>query len=70
MDFNIFWDFIVFEFVQVIGFNLFGLSVANFIEISVGFFNMMWEVEDCSMINDGEGVIFDDCDNICWLVIF
>ena len=69
-DFNILWDSTAFEFVQVTGFNLPGLSAANFTETSAGSLNMMWEVEDCSTINDGEGVTLDDCDNTCRPVIF
>ncbi|MEQ8705196.1 MAG: gliding motility-associated C-terminal domain-containing protein [Phaeodactylibacter sp.] len=69
-DFNILWDSTAFEFVQVTGFNLPGLSAANFTETSAGSLNTMWEVEDCSTINDGEGVTLDDCDNTCRPVIF
>ncbi len=69
-DFSILWDSTAFEFVQVTGFNLPGLTETNFTETSAGSLNMMWEVEDCSTINDGEGVTLDDCDNTCRPVIF
>jgi len=69
-DFNILWDSTAFEFVQVTGFNLPGLSAANFTETTAGSLNVMWEVEDCNTISDGEGVTLDDCDNTCRPVIF
>jgi gliding motility-associated-like protein len=69
-DFNILWDSTTFEFVEVTGFDLAGLDASDFTATSAGSLNVVWEVEDCNTINDGEGITLDDCDNNCRPVIF
>jgi gliding motility-associated-like protein len=69
-DFNILWDSTAFEFIEVTDFGLPGLSAANFTETSAGSLNLLWEVDDCSTIGEGDGVTLDDCGNTCRPVIF